>query len=116
MAVQTLTERKAAAIAAKLAALATLRPALAERARALGGRFLLYGSAARGELRYDSDVDLLLDFPDAAAMSAAWDFAETECARLGLEYDILPIGMCNARFLAHVLPEAISLPSPLSGS
>ena len=60
--IRTLAERKAAA-AGKAAALDLLRPALAEAARRLGGRCLLYGSAARGALWHGSDIDLLLDFP-----------------------------------------------------
>lgn len=47
MAVRTLAERKAGAVAAMTASLAVLREVLAGRARELGGRFLLYGSAAR---------------------------------------------------------------------
>jgi predicted nucleotidyltransferase len=110
MTIRTLAERKAATVAAKQAAVLVLRRQLDEHAPALGGRYLLYGSAARGELRYDSDVDLLLDFPDDEATSAAWGFAETACAALGLVHDIRPVALCGARFLAHVLPEAIKLP------
>ncbi len=35
------------------------------QARTAGG-FLLFGSAARGEMRFDSDVDILVDFPPDA--------------------------------------------------
>lgn len=107
--IRTLAERKADAAAAKAAALERLRPALAEAARGLGGRFLLYGSAAQGRLRYDSDVDLLLDFPDDAATTAAWDAAERECANLGLQCDARPLAWCSAGFLQHVLPGAAPL-------
>lgn len=110
MAVWTLAERRAAEVAAKVAAVDELRRTLGERAREIGGRYVLYGSAARGELRWNSDVDLLLDFPDGDATTAAWDFAEDECARLGLDCDIRSIVMCEQRFLDHVLPEAKSLP------
>jgi hypothetical protein len=52
---------------------------LRQYARSKGGRFLLYGSTARGETRFDSDIDLLLDF--AADLEAeAWRFAEEVCA------------------------------------
>jgi predicted nucleotidyltransferase len=109
MPVWTLSQRRAAAVAAKVAAVAALRPTLAAGAVQIGGRFLIYGSAARGELRPDSDVDLLLDFPDDASTSAAWDVAETACEQLGLTCDIRPLTMCDARFLDHVLPEAAIL-------
>ena len=59
----TLTERKAAEAARRAAAIETLIPILTTYARQLRGRFLLYGSAARGRMKYHSDVDLLLDFP-----------------------------------------------------
>jgi len=107
--VRTLSERKAAAAAAKAAALDRLRPALADAARDLGGHFLLYGSAAQGRLRHDSDIDLLLDFPDDAATTAAWDAAERECAGLGLECDARPLAWCSAALLEHVLPGAVPL-------
>ena len=51
MAVWTLAERKAAEVATKVAALDELRRTLGDRARELGGRYLLYGSAA-GRFRH----------------------------------------------------------------
>ncbi len=105
----TLSERKAAAAATKAAALERLRPALAGAARRLGGRYVLYGSAARGRLRWDSDVDLLLDFPDDAATTAAWDEAERACAALDLACDARPLAWCSPAFIQHVLPGAVLL-------
>ncbi len=110
MAVRTLAERKIAAVAAKAAAVDELLRLLENRAWETGGRYILYGSAARGELRPDSDVDLLLDFSGNDATALAWSFAEDECARLGLDCDIRPIAMCDQRFLDHVMPGARSLP------
>ncbi|MFZ4409251.1 MAG: nucleotidyltransferase family protein [Paracraurococcus sp.] len=110
MHVRTLAERRADAVAAKAAAVEALCRARADRGPALGGRYLLYGPAARGALRHDSDVDLLLDFPDPERTAAAWDFVEAEGARLGLDCDVRPLAICDARFRAHVLPGARSLP------
>ena len=107
--IRTLPQRKAEAAAAKAAALDRLRLVLAEAARGLGGRFSLYGSAAKGKLRHDSDIDLLLDFPDDASTTAAWDAAERECASLGLECDARPLAWCSAGFQQHVLPGAVPL-------
>jgi predicted nucleotidyltransferase len=97
----TLRERKAAAVERKRQALATLRPVLLSYTRAHGGRFLLFGSAARGTLRRDSDVDILTDFPEHDT-AAAWNFAERACWDLGLEPDVMPRAWCKADFLAHI--------------
>lgn len=104
----TLAERKAARVARMRAALDELRRSLAEYARAQGGRFLIFGSAARGELRFDSDVDILVDFP-GPAMSKAWSFAEGECARLDLLPDVLPLPWMTNAFIERASREAVVL-------
>lgn len=103
----TLTERKLARLAALRRALDDLRPALAAYGRAEGGRFLLYGSAARGDLRYDSDIDLLADFPNA---DAACRFAEEACWDRGLSPDVRPLSWCSAGFLQRIRPDMVVLP------
>lgn len=100
----TLPERKAAEAARRRAAVEALMPVLGAYARARGGQFLLFGSAARGTMRYNSDVDLLLDFPPEA-QNDAWGFAERACWDLGLEPDILPCGGCKPAFLEHIAPD-----------
>jgi predicted nucleotidyltransferase len=100
----TLPERKATEAARKAAAVADLLPLLAAYARARGGRFLLFGSAARRQMKWDSDVDLLLDFPEDA-MSAAWVFAERACWDRDLDPDILSLGGCKPAFLEHIAPD-----------
>jgi predicted nucleotidyltransferase len=97
----TLKERKETERARRMAAVAVLRVRLAEYGRAHGGRFLLYGSAARGTMRHDSDVDVLVDFPDATK-TAAWDFAESLARELALKLDLNEAGACSAAFLAHI--------------
>ncbi len=106
MRIVTLSERKAAAVAGKIAAVEAVCRELAPVADSLGGRVLLFGSAARGELRPDSDIDLLLDFPDEPTTAAAWTAAEQLCAKYWLSYDIMPLSWCNDAFLQHVLPGA----------
>ncbi len=106
MGIGTLAERKAAALARAQAAVTQLSESLAAFAPTLQGRYWLFGSALRGTLRAGSDVDLLLDFPDVSATRLAWDRAETECRRLGLTPDIMPIAACDPAFLAHVMPTA----------
>lgn len=100
----TLSERKAAEAVRRRDAVATLVVALSAYARAHGGRFLLYGSAARETMKYDSDIDLLLDFPDDA-LTDAWDYAETACWDSGVEPDLLPLKWCKPAFLEHIAPD-----------
>jgi predicted nucleotidyltransferase len=107
--VQTLAERKQRRVEEIRAGGALLRLALADYARAHGGRFLLYGSAAGGRLHYDSDVDVLVDFSEAGA-AAAIDFVETTCARLKLHADVQPKSWCKAAFLARIVPSALAIP------
>jgi predicted nucleotidyltransferase len=74
-------------------------------ARERGGRYILYGSLARKEARFDSDADLLVDFPPEFE-GEAWRLAESLCAELGIEHDIKPVAWCDAAFLARILPRA----------
>lgn len=105
----TLTERKASETARRRAAVEALLPALAAYAQAHGGRYLLFGSAARGQMRYDSDVDLLLDFPPEA-LSAAWNYAETVCWDRALDPDLMPLNWCKLAFLDHIAPDLRAVP------
>ena len=97
----TLRERKAAKVAAIKAGVEELAPILADYARAHGGRFILYGSAARGDVRYDSDVDILADF-SMEAEPAALAFAEEECHRLRLTADVLSWAFVGKRLRERV--------------
>ena len=87
----TVRERNSAKVARMEAAVAELKPVLAAYAREHGGRFVLFGSAARREMHPDSDVDILVDFPDGARMQAM-SFAEDACWERGLTPDILGFG------------------------
>jgi predicted nucleotidyltransferase len=97
----TLTERKATETARRRDAVAALIPVLTDYARTHGGRYLLFGSAARGTMTYHSDVDVLMDFPEDA-LSEAWKFAERACWDRKLEPDLLPYRWCKQAFLDHV--------------
>jgi predicted nucleotidyltransferase len=107
--VQTLAQRKQARVEEIRAGVACLREALAAYGRAHGGRFLIYESAVSGRLHYDSDVDLLVDFP-APHTSAAVDFVEEACGRLKLKVDVQPRAWCKDAFLARITPQAQVLP------
>jgi predicted nucleotidyltransferase len=108
MRIVTLSERKAAEAHRRTRAVADLRGVLAAYARAHGGRFLLFGSAARLAMRYHSDVDILVDFPDES-LRDAWRFAERACWDRTLEPDIMPYAWCSEAFLQHVAPDLEAL-------
>jgi Nucleotidyltransferase domain len=97
-------ERKAAEAERRQSAVDAMRPALAAYAREHGGRFLLFGSAARGQMRFDSGVDILVDFPPDA-LDDAWNFAERACRDRHLEPDITPLSWCKGRFRDRVTPD-----------
>ena len=83
----TIAERKAQAIERLGAAYALVRMALADHAVAHGGRYVVFGSFARGDIRPESDVDLMVDFP-AKAERGARDLAEATCRAHGLVPDV----------------------------
>ena len=101
----TLTEQKEREVVRHQQAVAALVPVVASYARSYGGWFLLFGSAARGQMKDHSGVDLLTDFPEEA-LNRAWTFAEEACWDLGLEPDLLPYGGCKPKFLDHIAAES----------
>ena len=106
--VVTLSEIKAAEAARRREAVTALKVDLAAYARTHGGRFLLFGSAARGTMRYDSDVDILVDFPPDF-LDEAWSYAERACHARDLDPDISPLAWCRGRFRDRVTPDLLVL-------
>lgn len=100
----TLQEPKAAETERRRRAVDDLRSTLAAYARDHGGRFLLFGSAARGDTRCTSDVDIVVDFPPDT-LDRIWNFAERACWDRRLEPDVIARSGCKADFLAHVDPD-----------
>jgi predicted nucleotidyltransferase len=105
----TLAERKRARTEQIRHGIERLKVELADYAGKNHGRYWLYGSAASGNLRYDSDADILVDF-EADALPAAMTFAEDACARLGLKPDIKPKSWYKVEFLRRIEPKALVLP------
>lgn len=105
----TLPERKARALARRRAAVERVSTKLAGFAREKGGRYLIFGSAARDELRFDSDLDLLVDFPPHLH-AEAWRFAEDVCAEERMPADIRPLAWCSDEFVAHISRDLRILP------
>lgn len=106
---RTLDEQKAQAAQRMSLAFGALQRELAAYARTHGGTFIVFGSLARGDHRFHSDVDLLVDFP-ADQEGKAWDFAEEACWRLKLKPDIHLRRSCSSAFFSHIQSEMRSLP------
>ena len=91
------------------AELPPLDAALAAYARVHGGRFVRFGSSARGAMRTTSDIDLIADFADERASIAACVAADALCAARGLVPDARPATWCSERLLARALAEGTLL-------
>lgn len=81
---------------------------LAPYAAAKGGRFLVFGSAAKGRITHGSDIDVLIDFPPEVEPEA-WQFVEEACRRHGLSGDIHSVGTTKREFIDRVSPDAVVL-------
>ena len=98
------SERNATKIAGMRAAVEELVPLLTAHAQEHDGRYILFGSAVRGDMRRNSDVDILVDFSMDAELDA-WLFAETLCFERDLRPDIHIRAWCTDRFVKRVEAE-----------
>lgn len=104
----SLAQRAAKRKESRRRALTALGERLASFAQSAGGRYVLYGSAARGELHATSDVDILVDFPHSARIDALV-FAECACAALGLAGDVRTVESASDRLLRRAQTEGLVL-------
>lgn len=104
----TVNAIKKAAVCKAVAGVAVLKKDLGRYAFDHGGTFLIFGSAARSDMHFDSDVDILVDFPSGAE-AAAWRFAEDACYKLGLIPDVRPKSLCADRFIHHISLGALEI-------
>ncbi|MXW86115.1 MAG: hypothetical protein F4103_03315 [Boseongicola sp. SB0673_bin_14] len=104
----TLAERKAREAARRAEAAGRIMKSLRGYAASHGGRFVVFGSAARGEMRHDSDIDIWADFPPEREKGAA-GFAEDACALENLPCDILFRGTPTARFMDMIRNDMVVL-------
>ena len=74
--------------------------------RLRGGRFHVFGSVAEGRIRYNSDVDILIDVPPALER-AAWEHAEEAGRRHGIAVDILTTAYASDAFVDRVKSSSI---------
>ena len=101
----TIGEREHRAVAARRETLADAEARLAVEAARHGGQYLVFGSAATGEVHPRSDLDLLADFP-RDTVSEAIRAAERICLELKLPCDVLDQAACKSTFLEFVLPHS----------
>jgi predicted nucleotidyltransferase len=100
----TVAERKARKAARKKEAVR----AVIERLRAFvgesgsAGRFVVFGSAVSGPIRYDSDFDVIIDFP-ADREAEAWRAVEDACDEWDIEPDILTVATTTPAFLEKIM-------------
>jgi predicted nucleotidyltransferase len=73
-------------------------------------RLALFGSAARGELRADSDIDLLIEFLPGTTVGLRFITIQDELAALlGRQVDLCTPGFLSPHFRERVLGEAVPL-------
>lgn len=106
--ITTLAERKQAEARRRSRAAEQAVEALRAYARETGGRFVVFGSFVTNGLRYDSDLDVMVDFPASASLDA-WLFAEDVGQRLDLPIDLHDAGTSKAAFVERVLARGVLL-------
>jgi predicted nucleotidyltransferase len=99
--VVTVSERKARETERRRKAAAEIIAELTRYAATHHGRYLVFGSAATGAIRPDSDFDVVVDFPEEAER-AAIDAVETLCAGHGMPADVHSIRTSGPNFLKRI--------------
>jgi predicted nucleotidyltransferase len=74
-----------------------------------GGRFYVFGSVAEDRMGYDSDFDVVVDFPTATEVEAA-EFVEKACRRRALPSDVHLKSRASAKFLDRIRDHMVALP------
>ena len=74
-----------------------------------GGRFFVFGSVAEDRMRFDSDLDVVVDFP-APREADAVDFVEDICRKQNLPVDVQMKSRSSGRFLDRIQNHIIELP------
>jgi predicted nucleotidyltransferase len=108
MVLTTLAERKRRETARRVEAARSVMAELRAFAAAHGGRFLVFGSAAKGTLGFRSDIDILVDFPEREE-ARAFRFAERVCGRFGLVGDLHSKRTAERAFVDRIAAHARTL-------
>lgn len=104
----TLAERHRRKMEHMRASLEEIDGLLARYARRHGGRFIRYGSTAKGRAMAHSDVDIIADFADDASLGAA-SYAEELLIDRKLKPDVRPSAFVSDRFIALVAEDGVIL-------
>lgn len=105
----TVSERKERRLSRLRDNINVIRSELADYGREHGGRFVLFGSIARGDFRYNSDIDILVDFPSDLERQA-WRFAETLCTDHSVLPDIHLASETTDPLMSRIVVEGVPLP------
>ncbi len=105
----TVAQRKMREAARRQAAAATVMAEMCAFAVEQDGHFLVFGSAAIGRITFDSDLDVVIDFP-ADRENVAIEFVESICRQQHLPVDIVLKGQASDSFLARISDHAVTLP------
>ncbi len=83
---------------------------LAQQAAQASGaiQVILFGSAARGELRKDSDIDLLFILPDDIHLTKAMTKAQRALFPRTMPFDLVPMHVANWHKKDSVLARAVA--------
>lgn len=106
--VLTLNERLSREMRRMQQAVAEIDAALIAYARQHGGRFIRYGSSAKGRMMLHSDIDIVADFDGGAAGPAA-SYAEDVCSERGMVADVRAVHHTSAALFGRALAEGIVL-------
>jgi len=105
----TVPERKAREAARRRTAARDVMAEARDFAVTRGGRFYVFGSVAEDRIKYDSDFDVVVDFPSFAETEAA-EFIEEACRRRDLPSDVHLKSRATDRFLDRIRDRMVILP------
>jgi predicted nucleotidyltransferase len=107
--VVTVAERKSRETARRRAAADLIMSEMRAFGTKRGGRFLIFGSVAENRMKFDSDLDVVVDFP-ADREAEAVEFVERICRKQGLPSDVHLKSEASGRFLDRIRAHMVQVP------
>lgn len=105
----TVSERKAREAAHRRSAAREVMALVMEFAVTYRGRRYVFGSVAEDRMKYDSDFDVVVDFPPDMETEAA-EFVENANQRLDLPCDVNLKSRATDKFLDRIRDQMVILP------